>query len=179
VVDTAMKRAMKGDFDLFGKAEALFSDLNSLSGEAEGAEDYFEEKKRYVGNFKKAILLCIHGASKQFGKGLISEQEVLNNIADMMMETYVAESLLLRVEKLGKMKDDISVYKDILDADIYETADIVRKSAKDAICSFADGETMPLLLDAAEKLTMVKSINIKESRRRIADKLIEDNCYKF
>ncbi|MGI6324040.1 MAG: acyl-CoA dehydrogenase family protein [Bacteroidales bacterium] len=30
VVDTAMKRAKKGDFDLFSKAEALYNELESL-----------------------------------------------------------------------------------------------------------------------------------------------------
>ena len=77
---------------------------NAPSPAAEG-EDYFTEKKRYIGNFKKAILICIHGASERFGKQLINEQEVLNNISDMMMETYVSESLLLRVAKLENMKE--------------------------------------------------------------------------
>ena len=68
VVDTAMKRAMKGEFDLFGKAEALFSNLDNITDGVVDGEDYFAEKARYIGNFKKAILLCIHGAVKQFDK---------------------------------------------------------------------------------------------------------------
>ncbi len=42
-----------------------------------------------------------------FGKGLINEQEVLNNIAEMMMETYVSESLALRVEKMSPLNNKI------------------------------------------------------------------------
>lgn len=178
VVDTAMKRAMKGEFDLFGKAEALYKDLDSVSDGVVAGEDYFVEKKRYVENFKKLILICIHGVSQKFGRGLIHEQEVLNNIADMMMETYVAESLLLRVAKLEKIKSDIPVYKDMLDVYIYDAADIIRKAAADAIGSFA-GDEAPELLKASVTLSGVKIFNVKDARRRIADKLIEDNSYKF
>jgi alkylation response protein AidB-like acyl-CoA dehydrogenase len=179
VVDTAMKRAMKGEFDLFGKAEALYGNLDSISTDTTKGMDYFAEKAAYTGNFKKAILICIHGAVKHFDKALINEQEVLNNIADMMMETYVSESLALRVAKMGSLKGDIAVYKDILDVNIYDTADIVRKSACDAIWSFAAPGEAPALIRAVEALTKVNGINVKDARRRIADKLIGDNSYKF
>jgi len=179
VVDTAMKRAMKGDFDLFGKAETLYNDIDKItSGEVKG-ESYFAEKTRYIDNFKKVILLCIHVASGTFGKGLAYEQEVLNNIADMMMETYVSESLLLRVARLDNIKENISVYRDMLDVQIYDSSETVRKSAFDAIYSFAEEDKAALLIKAADDLTRVKGINVKFARRRIADKLIEDNSYKF
>ena len=124
-------------------------------------------------------MICIHGAVKHFEKTLINEQEVLNNIADMMMETYVSESLSLRVKKLENLKGNIQVYRDILDVNIYDTAEIVRKSAYDAIYSFASVETATALIKAADVLTSVRGINVKDSRRRIADKLIEDNHYSF
>ncbi|HAX92586.1 MAG TPA: hypothetical protein DCY25_01340, partial [Bacteroidales bacterium] len=136
-------------------------------------------KKRYIGNFKKLILLCIHGSMKHFAKGLISEQEVMNNIANMMMEIYLSESMALRIEKLETIRGEVSVYRDILDVNIRETANLVRKEATDAICSFASGESLPSLVRAAEELTRVSFVNSKDARRRIADKLIEDNSYKF
>jgi alkylation response protein AidB-like acyl-CoA dehydrogenase len=179
VVDTAMKRAMKGEFDLFGEAEKLYSGLEDISDNKTAGEDFFQEKSRYIKNFKKAALICIHGASKCFGKGLINEQEVLNNIAEMMMETYVSESLALRVEKLSKLKGNASLYKDMLDVNIVNSASIIRKSAFEAIGSFSTPETCPALIKAAENLSRVACVNVKEARRRIANKLIEDNSYKF
>ncbi len=179
VVDTAMKSAMKGEFDLFGEAEKLYAGLAHITDGKVDGETYFQSKTRYVKNFKKAILLCIHGASKRFEKGLINEQEVLNNIAEMMMEAYVSESLALRVEKMGTIKGDVSLYKDMLDVNIFDTAAIVRKSALEAIGSFSTPESCPALIQAVENLTRVECINVKDARRRIADKLIEDNEYKF
>lgn len=179
VSDTAMKRAMKGDFDLFGEAERLFTGLEKIDDGKTPDETYYQEKHRYIRNFKRIILLCMHGAVKQFGKNLVNEQEVMNNIAEMIMETYLSESLSLRIEKLEGMKGEISIYRDILDVNIYDTADKVRKSAVDAVCSFDTLDSLPELARAIEFLTKVNRINIKDSRRRIAEKLIEDNSYKF
>ena len=179
VSDTAMKRAMKGDFDLFGEAEKLFNDLENIDSGKNSDETYFQEKSRYIRNYKKIILICIHGAIKQFEKGLVYEQEVMNNIAEMMMETYLSESLALRVEKLELMKGSVPVYRDMLDVNVYDTADKVRKSATDAVCSFPSAESLPKLVNAIEILSKVNCINIKDARRRVADKLIENNSYKF
>jgi hypothetical protein len=174
-----MKRAMKGDFELFGEAEKLFNELDKLNGGKIPDESYFREKMRYISNFKKVILLCMNGAIKQFGKNLVYEQEVMNNIAEMMMEVYASESMALRVEKLEGSKGEAPIYRDILDVNIYDTSGKVRKSASDAVFSFASDESIDKLAHAVEILTKVKGINIKDARRRIADKLIEDNSYKF
>jgi len=179
VVDTAMKRAMKGEFDLYGEADKLYSGLSGITDGKTSGETYFQEKTRYIRNFKKAILICIHGATKRFEKKLITEQEVLNNIAEMMMETYVTESLALRVEKMGTIKGDVSLYKDMLDVNLFDTANVVRKSALEAISAFSAPESCPALVKAIENLTRVECVNVKDARRRIADKLIEDNFYKF
>jgi hypothetical protein len=179
VVDTAMKRAMKGEFDLYGEAEKLYSGLNSITSSKTAGETYYQEKARYIKNFKKVILICIHGASKRFEKSLINEQEVLNNIAEMMMETYISESLALRVEKISSIRGSATLYKDMLDVNIFDTAAIVRKSALEAISTFCTPESCEGLVKAVETLTKVECVNVKDARRRIADKLIEDNVYKF
>jgi alkylation response protein AidB-like acyl-CoA dehydrogenase len=179
VADTAMKRAMKGDFDLFGEAQKLYENVENIYDGKTDGENYYKGKRRDIKNFKKIILICIHGASKQFARNLVHEQEVVNNIADMMMEVYISESLALRVEKLESVKGSVPVCKDILDVNIYDTAEKVRKSATDAVYSFASQEASQKLIPAVETLTRVAGINVKEARRRIADKLIEDNSYKF
>ena len=179
VVDTAMKRAMKGEFDLFGEAEKLYAGLDKISDGKVAGESYFQEKSRYIRNFKKVILICIHGATKRFEKNLIQEQEVLNNIAEMMMETYVSESLALRVDKMGARGGDVSLYRDMLDVNLFDTAGIVRKSAIEAVSTFCTPESCSALINSVEILTKVSCVNVKDARRRIADKLIEDNTYKF
>jgi alkylation response protein AidB-like acyl-CoA dehydrogenase len=181
VVDTAMKRAMKGDFDLFGKAGDAYNNLGKITDGKVANESYFDEKIRVTSNFKKLILIAIHGASKKFDKQLVQEQEVLNNLSNMITEAYIAESMALRVQKMEALKGsaNMGVYRDILDVFVYDAADKIRKEACDAIYSFAAPDESAALVKAAETLTHAAGVNIKDARRRIADKLIGDNCYKF
>lgn len=179
VSDTAMKRAMKGDFDLFSKAEELCDNLDKIAEIIIKDNDYYTEKSEYIKNFKKVILICIQLAVKKFEKTLAHEQELLNNISEMIMETYLSESLALRIRKLESLKSDISVYKDILDVSIYEISHKIRKAAHDAVFTFTEGEQADSVIKAVNLLTTVRGLNVKAARRRIADKLIEDNSYKF
>ena len=181
VVDTAMKRAMKGDFDMFGKAGELWASMNTMTDGKKDGETYFEEKYRYVKNFKKLILIGIHGASTQFGKTLIHEQEVLNNLTDMIMEVYVAESLALRIEKMEMLNGSANagVYRNMLDVFVCDAADKIRKSAMDAFSSLPVDDEFTSLKKVCETLTSTSKVNVKESRRSIAARVIEENRYKF
>jgi len=181
VVDTAMKRGMKGDFDLVGKAEALKADLaGAVEKEAKG-EGYYGEKMRNLRNFKRAILLVLQVASTTFGRHLVQEQEVLNNLSDMIIDLYVAESTALRLKKMESIKgqEAIAVYRQMLDVLIYDTASRIEKNGLDAINSFAAGEEADRLLAVVSELSKVNGVNVRIARRVIADKLIEDNSYKF
>jgi alkylation response protein AidB-like acyl-CoA dehydrogenase len=181
VVDTAMKRAMKGDFDLFGKAEQLYASLDKITDGKKAGEGYYDEKIRYVTNLKKIALLMIQGASKAFGKSLVSEQEVLNDISVIIMEAYVNESSALRVQRMESLKGQGAalLYRDVIDVMIFDGVEKVRKAALDAIYSFSTDSEASKLAKAVEILTTVAGVNVKAARRRIAAKLIEDNSYKF
>lgn len=179
VVESATKRALKGEYDLFGPAEALYNSMDAINDGAKAGENYFETKLRYTKNFKKAVMLAIYSTNKALGKKFMSEQEVVNNLSNMIMELYIAESLALRIQKLEGLKGSNSIHRDILDVFLYDAASIIRKNAKDAIYSSIEGEEAEKLNKAIKTLTHVAGVNVKDARRRIADKLIENNEYKF
>lgn len=181
VIDTTLKRAMKGDFDLFGEAEKLYAQIETVAEPARPGESYYEEKKRHIRNFKKAALLIIHSATKHFEKKFAQEQEIMNNLANILMDIYVAESTCLRVEKLESLKgsEAVSIYHDILDVFVNDASARIKKEALDAVWSFASGEQAERLSKAILQLTGVAGVNVRDARRRIADKLIADNQYKF
>ncbi len=179
VVDTALKRAMKGDFDLFGAAKKVADELSELKEADVTGLDYYAEKLAYIKNLKKAILLVINKATETFGRKLPYEQEILFNISDMIMELYIAESTLLRVQKLESLRgaEAVKLYKDILDVTVFDTASIVQKSGRDALCSMVEGDQLASLLKGLDMLARVAGVNVKEARRRIADKIVEENKY--
>lgn len=179
VVESATKRALKGEYDLFGPAEALYNNLDAINDSAKAGENYFEQKLRYIKNYKKAVMLAIYSTNKALGKKFMSEQEVVNNLSNMVMELYIAESLALRIQKLEGLKGQNSVNRDILDVFVFDASSNIRKNAKDAIYSSIEGEEADKLNKAIKTLTHVAGVNVKDARRRIADKLIADNIYKF
>ncbi len=180
VVDTAMKRSLKGEYDIFCKAEELYKQMESLTDGAKEGEGFFEEKSRIIKNMKKIILLAMHISVKTFGRKMVREQEVMNNVADMISELYIAESLALRVEKIQDMKgDQAPVYNDMLDVFVYEAINKIRKWALDVVYSCLSEDDAPAVVNALNTLTTTKGVNVKEARRRIAAKLITDNVYKF
>jgi hypothetical protein len=178
--DSAIKKAQKGEFDLFGKAKEIFDNLDSLQVREEFG-DYFEEKRTYVENYKKAVLLTIYIFTERYRKSLMNEQEIMMNIADMMIQVYTAESTMLRVEKLQNINDEKNqeIYKDILDVFIYDASSRILKAGKDALSSIEEGPALKPYCKALNKLTTVAPVNIKEARRRISDRLIYDNRYTF
>jgi regulator of sigma D len=94
---------MKGEFDLLTPAMAVAKELMEIPDFGSVSEDYFEIYKKLVVKFKKAILMVAGAAVQKYTTKFAEEQEILMNVADMLIETYAAESTLLRVEKLESM----------------------------------------------------------------------------
>ena len=106
-VDMLVKRAMKGTLDLMAPAMAVQKELVAIPDF--GATDdtaIFAKEKKALRNLKKAGLMAAGAAVQKFMMNLSDEQEVLMNLADMLIEAYVAESTLLRVEKLINLRGE-------------------------------------------------------------------------
>ena len=112
---------------------------------------------------------------------LAKEQEVLMNIADMMIDVYIGESLQLRVEKMVSLRGEAACAEaiDILRVWLYDASDRINKAGKDAIGSFSEGDEQRLLLMGLKRFTKTSPLNVKEARRRIAAKLLSENKYCF
>ncbi len=175
-VDMVLKRALKGKLDLMGPAMAVQKELMSIPDFSNDDESAFAREKKYVANFKKAILMVAGAAVQKLMMNLDKEQELLMNIADMAIHTYHAECALLRTIKLG---DEQSLQADMMRTYLYDAADIINKCGKDALNSFAEGDELRMMHIGLKRFTKVDSFNSKNARRRIADKLIEQRKYCF
>ena len=177
-VDMVLKRALKGKLDLMGPAMNVAKELMSIPSfeEEEGA---FAKEKKYVTNFKKAILLVAGAAVQKLMMNLDKEQEVLMNIADMAIDAYNAESALLRVMKMAVKGDNAALQTDIMNVYMYDAADRISKNGKDALNAFAEGDELRMMHIGLKRFTKVEPFNTKAARRRIADKLIAERKYCF
>ncbi len=181
IVDMLLKKAMKGELDLMGPAQAVAKELMSIPDFGGNDGTVFEKAHKAVKNFKKAILMIAGAAAQKLMMQLAKEQEILMNLADMAIQTYVAESLLLRVEKLAAQKGSESVSEQIaiMNVFIYDAADIINKAGKDALNAFAEGDELRMMLMGLKRFTKQEPFNSKEARRIVAAKLIEENKYCF
>lgn len=178
-VDMVLKRAMKGKLDLMGPAMAVQKELMSIPDFGTEEETAFSKELKYIANFKKAILMVAGAAVQKLMMQLEKEQEVLMNIADMAIETYNAESALLRVMKLTEKNgaSATQLQADIMRTYIYDAADRINKAGKDALNSFADGDELRMMHIGLKRFTKVEPFNSKDARRRICERLVADNGY--
>lgn len=181
ILDMTLKRAMKGRLDLMGPAMKVSDELMSIPDFNEEHDGLHDEQKKYISNFKKAILMVAGSAVQKLMMNIDKEQEVLMHIANMAIDTFHAESALLRLIKLSEKNsgETVSVQKDIVNSFIYDAADRINKNGKDALNAFADGDELRIMHIGLKRFTKVQPFNSKAAKRRIADKLIADRKYSF
>lgn len=179
VLDMYLKRAMKGRINIMEPAMAIQKELMSIPDFGDDDTPFAAEQKA-IANFKKAILMCAGAAAQKLMMQLEYEQEILMNLADMLIDTFQAECVLLRAMKMkqaGHANADAAT--DITRTFIYDAADRISHAGKAAINAFADGDEQRMMLMGLKRFTKVAPYNTKEARRRIAAKLVEAEKYFF
>ncbi|MCB0665900.1 MAG: acyl-CoA dehydrogenase family protein [Saprospiraceae bacterium] len=183
MVNMLMKRAMNGAIDMVGPAWEVQKELTRMPG-MQKPEGKFGLEQKALGDYKKLALMVLGAAAKQQMDGqldLKNEQEILMNGADLLIDIFMAESLLLRLQKLDitdryKLPE---VYDAILQVFFYDLNARLAKNASDALCSFASGDLLKTFLLGVKRFTAYPPVNIKEQRRIIAGHLIKENKYSL
>ncbi|MEO6252831.1 MAG: acyl-CoA dehydrogenase family protein [Ferruginibacter sp.] len=180
-VDMILKRAMKGKLDLMGPAMAVSKELMSIPEFGNDDESAFAKERKTILNMKKCILMVAGAAVQKLMMKIQDEQEILMNIADMAIETFEAESTLLRimkmVDKQGEAASQVQI--DMMRCYMNDAVDKVNKAGKEAINAFAGGDEQRMMLLGLKRFTKTEPFNSKDARRRIADKLIAENKYPW
>ena len=178
-VDMVLKRAMKGRLDLMGAAMNVQKELMSIPDFGSDEEGLFTAEIKAVKNMKKAILMVAGAAVQKLMMKIENEQEILMHIADMAIETYVSECCLLRVMKQANTVGETGtgIQADCMRIFVNDAVDKVNKHGKEAINAFAEGDDQRMMLLGLKRFTKYGPFNSKEARRRVADKLIQDNRY--
>ena len=182
LVGMILKKAMKGELDIMGPAMKVAEDLMSIpSFDKPDDSILFAVEKEHIKKIKKAILMCAGKAAEHFAMTIEREQEVLMNLADMVIEVYTAESSILRAEKLATKNGEQAAEHQITMSKLflYQAIKNCNQSGEEVILSFAEGDEQKMLLMGLKRFTKGYTINPKEMRRSIAAKIIEENKYCF
>ncbi len=181
-IDMLLRRAMKGHLDLMTPAMAVQKELMSIPDFGSEEENgLFAKEKKALSNLKKAGLMVAGAAVQKFMNKLADEQEIIMNLADMLIEGYVAESALLRVEKMIALKGEkaCEMQKEMAIIYLHEAIQKAAAAGREAIVSFAEGDELRLMLMGLKRFTKIEPYNLKNARRKVADYVIEKGEYPF
>ncbi len=182
-VGMLIKKAMKGHVDLLGPATKVQEELMGIpSLDTPDYSELFSEEKEMIGKLKKAFLMVAGAAVQKFGMDLEAHQQLLMAAADMLIEIYMAESTILRTEKLAKKIGETNCQEQIAMAKLYlyKAVDIVALRGKESIISFAEGDEQRMMLMGLRRFTKYTNMpNIVGLRETITLKLVAENSYCF
>ena len=179
IVKMILKKGIMGEIDLMNPAKEVIKEIMTIPSFDSPKNELFEEEKKVLANLKKAILMVAGTASEKLGNKLKDEQEIMMNISEMIIDTYMLESALLKTEKIlskdgrEKHEEKISICINFL----HHVIEKVSKNGKEAIYAILQGDEQKILLMGLKRFTKVSAANLKEHRRLIAKKLIDENKY--
>jgi len=180
IVGMMLKRTMKGQLDLMGPAMAIQKELMGIPDFGDEPEGYLAAEKKSLAQAKKAILMVAGAAVQKFMMEFEKEQEIMMNLADMIIDLYAAESTILRVEKLHNLKPQSSVlFANIAKCFMSDALERINLSGKHAVTAFAEGDELRMMLLGLKRFTKYEPINTTAVRREVANYIIEAGGYNL
>lgn len=182
-VGMLIKKALKGHVDLLGPASKVQEELMGIpSFDTPDYTTLFAEEKEMVAKLKKAFLMVAGGAVQKYGMDLDAHQQLLMAAADMLIEIYMAESTILRTEKMANKIGQDNCKEQIAMAELYlyKAVDIVTQKGKESIISFATGDEQRMMLMGLRRFTKYTNMpNVVGLRETITTQLVNQNQYCF
>ncbi|WP_286755250.1 MULTISPECIES: acyl-CoA dehydrogenase family protein [Roseivirga] len=182
MVGMLLKRAMKGEVDIYGPAMDVSKELTSVpTFSTIDKSVLFAGEKEVIKNLKKVFLMVGGKAAMALQDKIEDEQEVMMNLADILIEVYACESAMLRTEKLVSQKGEEACTDQIAMTQIYMAGavDRVIAAAKEAIGSFTKGDEQKVMLMGLKRFTKMDLVNVKELRRQVANTMIAKGKYPY
>lgn len=185
IMNTVLKKAMKGQLDIVTPALAVQSELQNQTTDTRIFDEPYGKQKQSVANFKKVLLMILGSAAKLAMEGKIDlkkEQELLMNMADIVIDIFSVESAVMRASKIkenGTERVDTKIYGDMVNIIAYEASHRIYKNALDAISSFVTEDKQEAFVKGIRLFTKYPIQNVKKLRRSIAGTMIADGDYCF
>jgi len=203
-----VRRALKGELALIPAAKQLQDELltPSLPSASLGDGLPLADEARTIAAFKKVVLMVLGTAMQTYGEKLTDEQEVLSYIADIVSETFAAESAVLRAQQAatnsdrsvpasaeatarprrsasregGRLQadpDQAALHEKAARVFVNDAAQRLEASARSALAGMSEGDTLRTLLAALRRVLKVAPINTIALRRDLADAAIRKGGY--
>jgi len=182
-VGMLLKKAMKGEIDLLTPATEVGKSLLGIpSFDTPDFSELLSEEKAMIAKLKKVFLMVAGKAAQTYGADLENHQQLILAAAEIMIEVYMAESAILKAEKIAKLTSEKEAEIQIAMAklNLFNAIEIINSFGKEAILYFSDGDEQRMMLMGLKRFTKyVNNPNPIALRQAIAKKVITENKYCF
>jgi len=182
-VGMLLKKAMKGKIDLITPAMEVANSLLGIpSFDTPDFSEVLSEEKNMIAKLKKAFLMISGKAVQTYGADLDNHQQLILAAAEIMIEIYMAESAILKTEKIINLTSEKEAESQIAMAklNLYNAVEKINNFGKEAIFYFAEGDEQRMMLMGLKRFTKyVNNPNPIALRKVIAEKVIAENSYCF
>lgn len=176
---TLLKKAMKGELPLLQKVQSLQSEMMSMTPGSQSFEGTLEQESHLLAQAKKLFLMVGGMAVQKLQANIEKEQEMLSNLADLMIEIYAMESVLLRTKKLIARQGEDKAKNAIQMTEVYlhEAFAKIEAIAKQCLVMVEEGDMLRTGLSMVKRLTRTSPINTISLKREIAQRVIQAEKY--
>ena len=172
-----IRRALKGGLPLIPAAKKLQEEILTPSLSEPPSDEPLDNERRTVAAMKKVALMILGTAMQTYGDKLTDQQEVLTLTADVIIDVFAAESVLLRASQAGRLQPDLRIAA--AEVHITDAAARVEIAARSALAAMAEGDTLRTLLAALRRVLKTTPVNTVARRRQIADAIVERKAYPY
>ena len=180
-----LKKASKGEIDLITKSNEILNQIRkdvNIYDFSFSQEKSLNQEQHLIENLKKVLLILINLSFQKYGTKLEYQQQVLMNMADILIDIYLAESVYLRVSKNLKKLDNEKkiVQESVVKLYTYESSQRAISSFKEVILNITKSDDHKDMIEIVNNLLYYKdNPDVIELRRIIAKHVIQKNEYPF
>ncbi len=177
IVGTLLKRSLKKEIDILEYAMKVINE-KKIEKSNYDKNNHFSSSYKLIKNLKNLLLMYFGKSALHFGEKIKVEQEIMMNIADVIISIYVIESSLKRCEKVYTSTQNeilLDISKSVLHYNLFS----IRESMTECVSSFMKDKELSESIDIIENTLIFNKFNIKDINRRIADYFLERRAYKI
>jgi len=173
---TILRRALKGELPIAQESMKAMEALMAPSLDELDPDDPFAVEKAALANLKRVFLVVAGAAVQRYGEKLKDEQEALLALADVAIQTFAAESALLRAEKTaaGRSEGSRALAAAAVKVFLFSAAEKVGSAARRAAFYVAEGDTASALLAGIRRFTRYDATGLLQAKRLLADAVVRD-----
>src|SRR5437660_1079482 len=179
IMQMLLKRSMSGQLPLMSVIKKLMDEIMSGPSSADPLEGALAAERTMVANAKKAGLMLAGAATQKYTMGLADQQEILGALADMVMETYVMDSTVLRTQKLidrlGERKAEHAIA--MTQVVLSRSMDQIESAARRVVAAIAEGDMLRTQLVILRRWFKYEPFNTIALNQQIASRVLETGKY--